>query len=99
MDYDLGANRRSILNCDNLMASESDNNEVPSRNSSLSSKENNLDFHNRSFDRLPFISKKFSEEGMDIELPVENNKRSMVDYLLPKTPMRLDVGARDREKT
>lgn len=97
-DHDLGSTRRSILNCDNLMASESDNNQVPSRNSSLSSKENNLDFHNRSFDRLPFITKKYSEEGMDIQLPTEN-KRPSVNYVLPKTPVRLDVEARDREKT
>lgn len=98
-NYDQPPRRRSLLNYDNLMASESDNNEVPSRNSSLSSKDNNLDFHNRSFDRLPFIAKKFSEE-MDIELPLPlENKRSIAEYAVPRTPIRLEPASRDKEKT
>lgn len=61
------------MNFDNLMASESDNNDVPSRNSSLSSKDNNhMDFHarNRSIEKLPHLInlKKFSDEfAMDAE--------------------------------
>lgn len=99
------------MNFQNLMASQSDHNEVPSRNSSLSSKENNLDFHNKSFDKLPNLnvglSKKFSDDsmGMDIQQPVYNYKhinKPMMNFNIPQSPnnnnIKLDVLSKQREK-
>ena len=48
---------------DNLMASESDNNDVPSRNSSLSARDN-VDPINRSFELFPNQGRKFTEDMM-----------------------------------
>lgn len=73
------------------MGSESDGREVPSRNSSLSSRDNNMDFNNRSFQKLPTIIKKFSDDFMDIEEPIENERLGTIKYSMPETPVRLPM--------
>lgn len=93
------------MNYQNLMASQSDHNDVPSRNSSLSSKENNLDFHNKSYDKLPNLnfglSKKFSDDGMDIQEPVYKHlNKPMLNFNMPQSPIdsniKLDVLSKQR---
>lgn len=68
-----------------LMESESDNNDIPSRNSSLSARDN-LDFANRSFELLPLARPKFSDDMMDIEEPTTPRKRPIFSIPSPETP-------------
>jgi hypothetical protein len=65
------------------MGSESDNNEVPSRNSSLSSKGSNIDPHNRSFERVSSLVKKFKDDIMDVEELPEQDHAIMDIYEPP----------------
>ena len=42
----------------------------------------------------PFVSKKFSDDYMDIEEPVQ--RKRLIDFSLPETPMKVETQIKDR---